>query len=151
LAGGGTTLVNDSFVAGVLHDIGKLVLAQNLAEHYAKVVETVRRDRLPWSVAEADILGCTHAEVGAYLLGLWGFPDALIEAVAFHHNPRRCGGQAFCAATTVHLADSWEHERAGADRTAFMPIDEDYLATIGCRDKLSQWRQALKISNEEPN
>ncbi|HEV3344859.1 MAG TPA: response regulator, partial [Pirellulales bacterium] len=99
LAGGGTTLVNDSFVAGVLHDVGKLVLAQNLAQQYAAVVETARRERLPWSAAEADILGCSHAEVGAYLLGLWGFPDALIEAVAFHHNPRRCGSQAFCAAT----------------------------------------------------
>jgi putative nucleotidyltransferase with HDIG domain len=151
LAGGGTTLVNDSFVAGVLHDVGKLVLAQNLAQQYAAVVETARRERLPWSAAEADILGCSHAEVGAYLLGLWGFPDALIEAVAFHHNPRRCGSQAFCAATTVHLANVWEHERAAKDGEAFLPIDEDYLAAIGCRDKLAQWRQALKISSERPN
>ena len=151
LAGGGATLVNDSFVAGMLHDLGKLVLAQNLAEHYTAVVETARRERLPWSAAEADILGCTHAEVGAYLLGLWGFPDALIEAVAFHHNPRRCGSQAFCATTTVHLANSWEHERAEKESQTSFPIDEDYLATIGCRDKITRWRQALKISNEEPS
>ncbi|HWB09264.1 MAG TPA: response regulator [Pirellulales bacterium] len=151
LAGGGATLVNDSFVAGVVHDIGKLVLAQNLAEHYAKVVQTVRLEQTPWYVAEADILGCTHAEVGAYLLGLWGFPDVLIEAVAFHHTPRRCGRQSFCAATTVHLANCWTHERAGNDGRAFLQVDEDYLATVGCRDKLTAWRQALKISDKEPS
>jgi HD-like signal output (HDOD) protein len=151
LAGGGTALVNDSFVAGVLHDVGKLVLAQNLPQQYATVVETARREKIPWSAAEADILGCTHAEVGAYLLGLWGFPDALIEAVAFHHNPRRCGSQAFCAATTVHLANAWEHQRAARASEAFLPIDEDYLTAIGCRDKLAQWRQALKMSQEETN
>jgi putative nucleotidyltransferase with HDIG domain len=148
LAGGAQDVVNDTFVAGLLHDVGKLVLAKNLAQKYGQALELAHGACLPISVAETEVFGCSHAEVGAYLLGLWGLPDALVEAVAFHHDPRRCGGQTFGPAAAVHVANGWDHERQPRDDEAFSPIDEAYLETIGCAGKLPAWRESLSIPRQ---
>lgn len=147
-AGCAPSVVNDSFVAGILHDVGKLVLARNLTEQYRDALDLAHRARVPLSVAEAEVFGCSHAEVGAYLLGLWGLADALVEAVAFHHDPRRCGGQSFGAATAVHVANGWEHERHTGTDEPSLPIDEAYLDSIGCADKLPLWRAAFGLPCE---
>jgi HD-like signal output (HDOD) protein len=55
------------------------------------------------------LLGTTHAEVGAYLLGLWGLPDAIVEALAFHHCPSACPDQRFSPLTAVHIANALVH------------------------------------------
>jgi putative nucleotidyltransferase with HDIG domain len=146
---GEISIANDSFVAGVLHDIGKLVLAHNLPDRYATVLELVARERLPTWAAECEVFGSSHAEVGAYLLSLWGLPDALIEAVAFHHQPRRCSRQAISAATTVHLANCWRHEQEEKATEPMSPVDEVHLAAIGCNEKLAAWREALHAGSRQ--
>jgi putative nucleotidyltransferase with HDIG domain len=78
--------VHDVFVAGMLHDIGRLALATVAGERYA-TVERRRRDGEDLSTVEIDVLGAGHAEVGAYLLQLWGLPYPLVDAVARHHDP----------------------------------------------------------------
>jgi hypothetical protein len=80
------------------------------------------------------VLGTSHAEVGAYLLGLWGLPDGLVEAVAWHHNPGGCPGGGFTALTAVHAADVLLLEAHGA-----VP-DWPYLARIGLSDRFAAWR-----------
>ena len=59
-----------------------------------------------WASRHLHANGTTHAEVGAYLLGLWGLPDPIVEAVAWHHNPGGCPGKAFTPLTAVHAADA---------------------------------------------
>ena len=97
-------LRDHSLMAGLLHDAGKLVIAANLPGKYASVLAVAEREQHELWVAEREILKNTHAEVGAYLLGLWGLPDPIVEAVAFHHNPRRCLGDGFTPLTAVHAA-----------------------------------------------
>ena len=70
-----------------LHDVGKLVLASRLPERFIAVVDRASRDQRPFWVVEEEIFGVTHAQIGAYLLGLWGLPAALVSAVAGHHRP----------------------------------------------------------------
>ncbi len=82
LAEGGTPeLAEEAFTAGILHDVGKLVFAQCCPDRYGTIETGADSHR-----AERSAFDATHTEVGAYLLGLWGLPDALVEAVAGHHN-----------------------------------------------------------------
>jgi HD-like signal output (HDOD) protein len=84
------TIANETFTTGLLHDLGTIVLACNLPRHYALVVAYQTRNGCFRREAELELLGSSHAEVGAYLLGLWGLPDSIIEAIALHHRPADC-------------------------------------------------------------
>ncbi|WP_035274018.1 response regulator [Desulfogranum japonicum] len=79
--------VDCAFMAGLLRDVGKLVIAMNFHELFTQVTDLSTQNETPFSEVEKQILGTTHAEIGAYLLGLWGLPDSIIEAVAYHNNP----------------------------------------------------------------
>ena len=78
--------MEEAFVGGVLHDVGILVLASNFHETYDKVVELVISEKVVISTAEQEFFGVTHAEVGAYLLGLWGLPAPILNIVSLHHR-----------------------------------------------------------------
>jgi putative nucleotidyltransferase with HDIG domain len=80
------SLANDAFVAGMLHDIGELVLATVLPEKFLEIRKS-GHDDTAWVEMEQAMLGATHADVGAYLLRLWGLPFQLVDAVARHHDP----------------------------------------------------------------
>jgi putative nucleotidyltransferase with HDIG domain len=97
--------VDYAFIGGVLHDIGKLVLADNLPVQYYSALSTSSRKEIELYVAENDIFGTTHSQIGAYLLGLWGLPQPIIEAVAFHHSPLDCPIKIFNGLTATHAAN----------------------------------------------
>jgi len=126
-----------AFAAGLVHDIGKLVLAQGLAD-YKDVVVSVRDSARPFDAVEKEMLGVTHAQVGAYILGVWGLPFDIVEAVAYHHEPETVCGSVLDVPAAVHIADALVGRpappAAGPD-----PVDE--LATqLGVEAKLPQWR-----------
>jgi HD-like signal output (HDOD) protein len=85
---GGRASPDDAWLAGLLHDIGYWILVQECPQDLAKALELSRAERLPLLECERRITGATHAEIGAYLLGLWGLPYAIVEAVALHHTPK---------------------------------------------------------------
>ncbi|MBN1866720.1 HDOD domain-containing protein [Candidatus Sumerlaeota bacterium] len=96
---------DDAFMAGVLHDVGKLILADNLPVPYGRALALSRSRGIPNVQAEQQMFGFTHAEVGAYLLGLWGLPDAIVEAVAYHHCPEKCPATEFTPLKAVAKAN----------------------------------------------
>jgi putative nucleotidyltransferase with HDIG domain len=133
---------DDLLAAGLLHDIGKLVLAANLPTQYGQVLITARDQKLPIEQAERQLLGTSHAEVGAYLLGLWGLPDPVVEAAAFHHEPQLCPANRFCALTAVHVADVLEHETGTPpDQARARQIDTAYLDRLGLSGHVDNWRR----------
>jgi HD-like signal output (HDOD) protein len=87
LAGGRAT-PDDAWLAGLLHDIGYWILIQECPKELASALRMARAEGLPLVDCERRITGATHAEIGAYLLGLWGLPYAIVEAVALHHSPK---------------------------------------------------------------
>ena len=119
--------------AGLLHETGSLVLAAQLPERYAQVLAIVEEETVSVHEAENRVFGATHSEIGAYLLGIWGLPDAIVEAVAFHHAPGSCPAQKFGALTAVHLADYFDTVNSGR---ASMALDTRYLANLGLLDQL---------------
>lgn len=75
----------DAFLAGLMHDIGSLLLAVHAPEEFSRLRELVAAGEDPLS-AERAVVGSTHAELGAYLLGLWGLPEGVVSLVAAHHE-----------------------------------------------------------------
>jgi putative nucleotidyltransferase with HDIG domain len=75
------------FTATLLHDIGKLVLAEALEHIYAKVIEEIETNQYSLLETEKKLLGVQHAEIGGRLLSRWKFPENLVAAVWHHHQP----------------------------------------------------------------
>jgi putative nucleotidyltransferase with HDIG domain len=102
--------------AGLLHDIGRLVIARKLTSGYQAARELCSSKGIEPLDAEREVFGVTHAELGAYILALWGLPEAVVEAVAFHHSPEHCeGGGAKRAAAAVHAANVLAHTNSDAE------------------------------------
>src|SRR5205823_4001463 len=97
---------------------------------YAKVWNEAREKQLPLCQVEQSEFGATHADVGAYLLGLWGLPNPIVEAIALQHNPGLCVSPGFSPLAAVHVANAFAHEKAGIPASAVL-IDNDYLTKFG--------------------
>jgi HD-like signal output (HDOD) protein/ActR/RegA family two-component response regulator len=134
----------DAFTAGMLHDMGKLMLADSLPEEFGQALALAAEEQIPLPEAEMAVLGATHAGLAAYLLGLWGLPAAIVEAVAFHHTPEKSDLKKCTALTAVHVAN------AMADETGHAPLNLDYLAGIGVAARLDDWREtAAELAAEQ--
>lgn len=136
-----------AFTAGLLHDIGKLVLAGNMPEMYATAHRLQRFKQIQQAEAELDMLGSSHAELGACLLGSWRLPLRIVEAVAWHHKPSVSADKAFSVLTAVHVANVLSHEIAGANTDISTPsrFDVFYLAKLGLTHQRNAWREGCGL------
>jgi HD-like signal output (HDOD) protein/ActR/RegA family two-component response regulator len=143
----------DAYVAGMLHDLGKLMLADSLPDQFQRAHQLAVERGTCLHEAELELYGATHAGVGAYLLGLWGLPAPIVEAVAFHHSPGHSDLREFSPLTAVHAADVLEHELFnGAGCLHPSGMNADYLATLGKQDRLDAWRaEAEKLAKSAKN
>jgi HD-like signal output (HDOD) protein len=138
------SLASDAFTAGLLHDLGKVVLAANFDEQYAGAHSLARKQQIPLWEIEKEIFGAGHGEIGAYLFGLWGMPMGILEAAALHHDPTRTNNLEFSPLTAVHVANAIEYELHPDEQGLGAPtVDEAYLAAIGCADRLPIWRASV--------
>ena len=141
----GSIGVEGAFMAGLLHDIGLLVLATNFPEQYGDVLKKLRDDRLSVCDAERAVFKASHEDVGAYLLGLWGVSDAIVEAVAFHHHPGERCQEGFSLLAAVHVANALEEEGDLITTSGIpTPIDHQYLTACGLAKYLPLWQEAAR-------
>lgn len=131
---------DDVLMAGMLHDIGKLAFVANFAAEYNKAWQLAQTEAMNLCDAERDVLGASHAEFGACILSLWGLPDAIVEAVAYHHEPQRCQHQAFSVLTATHVANALLNDRTHGPATNGVPeVNETYLSALELADYLPDW------------
>jgi len=136
-------LADEAFIAGMLHDVGKLVLAANYTKQFDQSLRLASDNKIDLSVAEQEVFGASHADVGGYLLGLWGLPVSVVEAIALHHSPGKSIQKRFSPLTAVHAANGISHEREAAnDPPSFTRIDSEYLTDLGLIEHLNTWRKA---------
>ena len=142
--------INQAFTAGLLHDAGMVVLATNYKADYERILEHAGANREPLHQVELETFGCTHAQVGAYLLGIWGLPDSVVEAVAYHHSPSQCLAEHFGPLIAVHAADALDQEQRGEEGALPpAPLDVDGIERLGLIDRVSSWRDACAGVEEE--
>ena len=136
---------------GLLHDVGRLVLAANLPEVFDRAYQLAEEKQLPHWEAEKQVFGVTHAEVGAYLIGLWGLPERIVEAVAYHHSPSNCPHPGSAMLTSLHIADSLASVGLEDDGSVHHPQpDVQYLAAMNLADRMPEWREiSLQADAEE--
>ncbi|MCG8604768.1 response regulator [bacterium] len=135
---------DDAFVAGMLHDTGKLVFAAYLLEKFEQVLTLEAQDGwMSWE-AERAVIGADHSEVGAYLLGLWGLPKPIVEGVHYHHHPAKCPSQDFGVLTAVHLGNGLVNCSAPYENgSVATQLDLQYLRKTGLSDELSIWMEMV--------
>lgn len=148
-------LINNAFLAGMLHDIGKIIMAANLADDYARAIALARQNSLCLHQAEREILGAGHGAVGAYLVGLWGFKGPIVEGIGFHHELERYPADAFTPALAVHVANClyYQHykgEIIGQPQT----LQTEALERLGLGGRIPGWEQVcgeILASHEDGN
>ena len=135
-------IINNAFLAGILHDIGKLVLVSQLPEQYRQVLELAVDQKITLPCAEQQIFGAEQSAVGAYLLGLWDFPKPIVQAIGFHHNLDKYRASTFTPAMAVHVANvlyyqNRQNEIIGCSQSLNMPVIEG----LALQDKVDDWVQ----------
>lgn len=133
-------MVDESFTAGLLHDVGKLILFSAYKAECSRIWKQAATEKIPALTLEREVLGCTHAAVGAYLLGLWGLPDSVVEAVAWHHQPAEAAPEFFSPLIVVHAANCLDHRLhsyAGCCETP--ELDQSLLSRLGLAGRPPAW------------
>jgi len=132
-----SSVAEEAYTAGLLHDIGQLVLAANYPDNFSAALKLAAEKKMILAEAETQVFGTSHAELGAYLLATWGLPWSIVEAVALHHNPGPAACQKFSSLTVLHVANAMAHETAHDPVSA---LNMDYIKNIGMEDHLPAWR-----------
>lgn len=139
---GDENIESQAFFAGILHDIGKLILISTMAKEYDEVLATSTDHKLTIYETEKQIFNTTHCEMGAYLVGLWGFQIEVIEALGFHHQLQNYPAESFTPALAVHVANVFEHELHAENANGSAPqLDMDYINSRGYTSKLHNWKE----------
>jgi HD-like signal output (HDOD) protein/CheY-like chemotaxis protein len=137
-------------LAALLHDIGRLILASRMPDKFCSVLSSVRERKCEPFEAEEELMGTSHAEIGAYLMGLWGLPNLAVEAIAHHHHPTRIPHSGFDSSVAVHVADLLAHELDAPTRQSAPPdlkeSDRACLETLGILPRLAEFRELAKQS-----
>jgi HD-like signal output (HDOD) protein/ActR/RegA family two-component response regulator len=134
----------DAVTAGVLHDIGALVLLRDDRRRWEHNTEIAEQEGLPLHVVEQREQGVDHGAVGGYLLALWGLPHTIVEAVANHHEPNGLAGPRLDAVAAVHIAEALAHEFvpwSGDGDGSVSLLDADYVKAVAGSDALETWRE----------
>ncbi len=146
----GKSMLEETFIAALLHDIGILLLIENFPGEYAEIESKMHGDETQRTPLEREMFGVDHGAVGGYLLGLWGLADPVVMAVSHHHQPSIVKPSEFSPLTAVHVAemlidlDVLSHHPGG-----WGGVDLDYISELGLEHRLVIWSE-LRSSPTKP-
>jgi HD-like signal output (HDOD) protein len=137
-------------VAGVLHDVGTLVLARRAPEHFKRARKGAETEGRTLRAVEAELMGVSRAEVGADPLGIWGLPPPVVEAVPHHHHPAPVPQDSLDAVGIVYISNILAHQVADRaplpESSSQLEIGPEYLDRIGVSEQFPSWQEMAKAS-----
>jgi HD-like signal output (HDOD) protein/CheY-like chemotaxis protein len=139
--------IDEVFLAGMLHDVGKLVLAINYPGEYDECAALAKEQEVSIVDLESSAFGITHADAGMYLLRLWGLPEAVTAAVAFHHRPSESSVKTFGPLAIVHAANVLIGEE---EHRPTLHLDLEYLSALKLASRLTAWRNLRSEAMDGP-
>lgn len=136
---GSKSLAEESFTTGLIHDVGKIVLLAEVPNEYLRVVQELDGTCRTFHEMEMKYIGCTHAEIGAYLMSVWGLPEPIVQAVQHHHHPSEMGNEKFIPLTAVHCAEviTSSNDKALVNRD--VELDAPHAENLALIPKMPQW------------
>ena len=138
-------LADEAMLAGMVHELGKLVLINSNNEAWRQLYLERNNLTMPLYEAEREIMGTTHAEVGAYLIGLWGISNKVVEAVAYHDTPSNApSNEHFDSLTALYLANIFDIKGRGVN----VEFDMAYLESVGVADKIDEFAQICSVAED---
>jgi HD-like signal output (HDOD) protein len=133
-------VADDCLIAGILHGVGQLLLLANIPEEYEQVLGAVGPENSLYEV-EREMLHADHGAVGAYLIGLWGLPGQVVEAICFHHRLQEYPQDGFSPALAVHIANVLHFELKPDMCIGACPaLDEQAVSKAGLDSKVDEFR-----------
>ena len=136
-----------SFTAGLLHDLGRAILLSELPADYLPILRKAAAESADLLTLETTSFGCTHAQVGAYLMSIWGLPATLVHAVAFHHRPSEAAQSQFSPLTAVHCADFIAANEEPAVRDG--GLDSEYMERQNLNERFVVWQSLHRGRTDE--
>jgi HD-like signal output (HDOD) protein len=139
------SLAAQALTAGLVHDLGKIVLATNFDDLYGRVHSLARKQPVTLWDVEKEMFGANHGEIGACLVGMWNLPSAIVEATALHHEPPLGEAQQLTVLAAVHIANVLERELGASDDDVMVGpvINTPFLNELGLLERLPVWRAAF--------
>ncbi len=140
MEGGTREDLESVLVAAMLHDLGKLILTVNFQEEYSQLLSTCAQTGESLCGLEQAQFGATHAEVGSYLLGLWGLDENVVETIALHHKPDLSAHADLGVLGAIHVANALANMRSG-DREwcGSNRLNKVFLERLGLVEKVTAW------------
>lgn len=123
-----------------MHDVGQIVIALGMPAEYSAIERETASTGRAKHLLEKERLGVSHAEVGAYLLGVWGLPFSIVEAVAYHHHPDAIREGPCDTLAALHVADALVSGEASE-------LDQEFLSRTGFAEKLPAWQTVVEQEN----
>jgi putative nucleotidyltransferase with HDIG domain len=139
----GKEISEASFIASLLHDVGKIIIASNFPNEFKEICSRATSEGLPIWHMEQQVLGASHAEIGAYLLGLWGLPLEVIMAVQEHHQPILNGHSGIDQTALVHIANAIEKNAVSLSGDAFVHLNPEFIAHLHLNESITKWQKQI--------
>jgi len=138
-------LIDNTFIAALLHDVGKLIFFSRMPEKYEQAITLSQENEIALTEAEQQIFKSCHCDLGAYLIGLWGLPGPVVEAIAFHHRLDDYPDISFGPALIVHVADAIFYQLNPDSSQGKVPqLNTQALEQTGMTDKLESWTELCR-------
>ncbi len=135
-------LISNTFLAGTLHDLGKLDLLSSLPDKYRQVIRLAQEQNIPMTEAELSVFGVSQSVVGAYLLGLWGFNGPIIEGICFFNQLEKYPANSFNPALAVHVANCLYYRNRPNEITGkATELDMPVLERLGLQGECAGWEK----------
>ena len=134
-------IASEAFTAGLLHDVGKLILATFAKDEFAAAIAKSKSEQISLIDAEKEIFGLGHDGIGGYLLSIWGLPQNIVESVSFHHTAEQFQGDELSSAAVVYIAN---HLSKGQHAPEQQRKFDDFISAMGLADRVEAWHETLE-------